>query len=54
MGENLPAPDPTAPQKGTLISVPLFHATGNHSAMGVATAMGMKVCWFFSSSAGSS
>ena len=27
-GETPPAPDPNAPQKGTLLSVPFFHATG--------------------------
>ncbi len=27
-GEPVPAPDPTAPQRGTLLSVPFFHATG--------------------------
>jgi long-chain acyl-CoA synthetase len=27
-GEQPPAPDPTAPQKGSLLSVPFFHATG--------------------------
>ena len=27
-GETPPTPDPTAPQRGTLLSVPFFHATG--------------------------
>ncbi|WP_421862443.1 class I adenylate-forming enzyme family protein [Parvibaculum sp.] len=32
-GEMPPAPDPTAPQRVTLLSVPLFHATGCHSIL---------------------
>ena len=32
-GETPPAPDPSAPQKGILISVPFFHATGCFAIM---------------------
>jgi long-chain acyl-CoA synthetase len=32
-GEIPPAPDPSAPQRGVLISVPLFHATGCFAVM---------------------
>ncbi|MDO8290108.1 MAG: class I adenylate-forming enzyme family protein [Parvibaculum sp.] len=32
-GEPLPQPDPNAPQRAMLISVPLFHATGCHSIL---------------------
>ncbi len=32
-GEKPPAPDPSAPQKGILISVPFFHATGCFAIM---------------------
>jgi len=32
-GEPLPEPDPEAPQRGMLLSVPLFHATGCHSIL---------------------
>ena len=32
-GEMPPAPDPDAPQRVTLLSVPLFHATGCHSIL---------------------
>ena len=32
-GEAPPGPDPAGPQKGTLLSVPFFHATGCHAVM---------------------
>ncbi|MGB5948787.1 MAG: class I adenylate-forming enzyme family protein [Parvibaculum sp.] len=32
-GETPPAPDPDAPQRSMLLSVPLFHATGCHSIL---------------------
>ena len=32
-GEPIPAPDPNAPQRSMLISVPFFHATGCHSIL---------------------
>lgn len=41
-GEDLPPPDPAA-RKALMLGVPLFHATGNHSSLGVCTAMGFKV-----------
>ncbi|KAL8277463.1 hypothetical protein RQP46_010185 [Phenoliferia psychrophenolica] len=43
-GELPPAPDPNAPQKSVMISVPLFHATGNHSSNALATFLGGKIC----------
>lgn len=36
-------PNPDEPQKGVLISVPLFHATGNHSLLQVYTLGGAKI-----------
>ncbi|KAK4057422.1 hypothetical protein OIO90_001491 [Microbotryomycetes sp. JL221] len=42
-GENIPAPDPNAPQKVMLLATPLFHAIGCHSSLGVMTAMGGKL-----------
>ena len=33
-GEPVPAPDPNAPQRSTLLSVPFFHATGCFAVMG--------------------
>ncbi|KAI9004443.1 AMP-dependent synthetase and ligase [Hyaloraphidium curvatum] len=42
-GEPIPAPDPTLPKKVNLLTVPLFHVTGSHSILGVATAAGNKM-----------
>ncbi|TPX37014.1 hypothetical protein SmJEL517_g01067 [Synchytrium microbalum] len=42
-GEPLPVPDPTLPQKCTLLSVPLFHATGCHSTLQAVTFGGSKL-----------
>lgn len=42
-GEMPEAPDPDAPQKGALISVPLFHATGCHSILVPTLASGGKL-----------
>lgn len=42
-GEKIPAPDPTLPKKVNLLTVPLFHVTGAHSVLGVATAAGNKL-----------
>ncbi|KAM0746229.1 AMP-dependent synthetase and ligase [Meredithblackwellia eburnea MCA 4105] len=42
-GELPPAPDPNAAQKAFMLTVPLFHATGNHSILAVSTFMGMKL-----------
>ena len=42
-GEAPPAPDPTAPQKSYLISVPFFHATGCFAVMIPFMMMGNKI-----------
>ncbi len=42
-GEMPPAPDPAAPQKSTLLSVPFFHATGSHAIMCPALFAGAKL-----------
>ncbi|HVJ54006.1 MAG TPA: class I adenylate-forming enzyme family protein [Aliidongia sp.] len=42
-GEPLPAPDPSAPQRGVLLSVPFFHATGSIAIMGPSLAGGAKI-----------
>ena len=42
-GEVPPAPDPDAPQRVTLLSVPLFHATGCHSILVGTYASGGKL-----------
>jgi len=42
-GESLPAPDPNEPQKGLLLSVPLFHVTGFTSMTMLAIAVGQKL-----------
>ena len=42
-GETPPAPDPAAPQKGTLLSVPFFHATGCHAVMSPSLFAGAKL-----------
>ncbi|MEW6091171.1 MAG: class I adenylate-forming enzyme family protein, partial [Pseudomonadota bacterium] len=42
-GEMPPAPDPNAPQRVTLLSVPLFHATGCHSILVGTYASGGKL-----------
>jgi long-chain acyl-CoA synthetase len=42
-GEMPPMPDPAAPQKATLLSVPFFHATGCFAVLGPALASGMKL-----------
>lgn len=42
-GEMPEPPDPDAPQKGALISVPLFHATGCHSILVPTLASGGKL-----------
>jgi long-chain acyl-CoA synthetase len=43
-GERPPAPDPAAPPKATLLSVPFFHATGCFAVLGPALASGTKLC----------
>ncbi len=42
-GEAPPQPDPAAPQKAILISIPFFHTTGCNAAMMVALAAGGKI-----------
>ncbi len=42
-GEMPPAPDPAAPQKSMLLSVPFFHATGSHAVMNPALFAGAKL-----------
>jgi acyl-CoA synthetase (AMP-forming)/AMP-acid ligase II len=42
-GEMPPAPDPDAPQKGTLLSVPFFHATGCHAILSPSLFSGAKL-----------
>ena len=42
-GEMPPAPDPAAPQKSTLLSVPFFHATGCHAVLSPALFAGAKL-----------
>ncbi len=42
-GETPPAPDPQAPQKGTLLSVPFFHATGCHAILSPSLFAGAKL-----------
>src|SRR5271169_4141182 len=42
-GEPVPSPDPNAPQKSSLMVVPLFHVTGCHAAMIPSLAMGAKI-----------
>ncbi|TFK43550.1 hypothetical protein BDQ12DRAFT_184901 [Crucibulum laeve] len=41
-GEDAPAP-PTGPQKGILLSVPLFHVTGSASLLMMASMVGLKI-----------
>ncbi len=43
-GEAPPQPDPNAPQKANLLSVPFFHATGCFAVLGPAVAAGTKLC----------
>ncbi|BGP18940.1 hypothetical protein JCM10213_001961 [Rhodosporidiobolus nylandii] len=42
-GEDLPPPDPNAPQKSVLLSVPFFHVIGCQSFLQLLTAMGGKL-----------
>jgi long-chain acyl-CoA synthetase len=42
-GETPPAPDPAAPQKATLLSVPFFHATGCHAILNPSLVAGAKL-----------
>ena len=42
-GEAVPAPDPNAPQRSSLLSVPFFHATGCFAVMGPSLFAGAKI-----------
>jgi long-chain acyl-CoA synthetase len=42
-GKPVPVPDPNAPQKCSLLVVPLFHATGCHAALVPSLAAGVKL-----------
>ncbi len=42
-GEMPPAPDPAGPQKGSLLSVPFFHATGCHAVLSPSLFAGAKL-----------
>ena len=42
-GEAPPQPDPAAPQKATLLSVPFFHATGCHAVLNPSLVSGTKL-----------
>ncbi len=42
-GETPPVPDPAAPQKATLLSVPFFHATGCHAVLSPSLFGGAKL-----------
>ena len=42
-GEPLPQPDPTAPQRCTLMSIPFFHTTGCHAVLCPTMANGAKL-----------
>jgi len=42
-GEPVPAPDPNAPQRSTLLSVPFFHATGCFAVMSPSLFAGAKI-----------
>ncbi|MGB8840162.1 MAG: class I adenylate-forming enzyme family protein [Aliidongia sp.] len=42
-GEPVPAPDPTAPQRAILLSIPFFHVTGCHAILSPSLAAGSKI-----------
>jgi long-chain acyl-CoA synthetase len=42
-GDPIPAADPSAPQKATLLSVPFFHATGCHAILNPSLVGGVKI-----------
>jgi steroid-24-oyl-CoA synthetase len=42
-GEQPPAPDPTAPQRCTLLAIPFFHVTGCHAILCPTIAAGAKI-----------
>jgi len=51
-GQPLPVPDPNAPQKASLLSVPLFHATGCHSTLLPISRAGAKLVLMYKWDAG--
>ena len=51
-GESLPAPDPNAPQRASLLSVPFFHVTGCHSTLLPASRAGSKLVLMYKWDAG--
>ena len=46
-GESVPAPDPDAPKKAFLLTVPLFHATGCHSILIPSLVAGNKLVMMY-------
>lgn len=42
-GEAIPTPDPAAPQRAGLVSIPFFHTTGCNAILLVAVALGQKL-----------
>jgi long-chain acyl-CoA synthetase len=42
-GEAPPTPDPTAPKKNVLLSIPFFHVTGSHAVLVPSVAQGVKI-----------
>ena len=46
-GETPPAPDPTAPQRSSLLSVPFFHATGCFAILNPSIFAGAKIVLMF-------
>src|SRR4051794_8197154 len=42
-GEPVPAPDPNAPQKSSLLSIPLFHTTGCQASLASSMSRGSKM-----------
>ena len=42
-GEPVPVPDPAAPQRASLLAIPLFHVTACHSTLGTAMLRGQKL-----------
>jgi long-chain acyl-CoA synthetase len=42
-GEPVPPPDPNAPQKATLLSIPFFHTTGCQASLASAMSRGTKI-----------
>ncbi len=51
-GDPLPTPDPSAPQRASLLSVPFFHVTGCHSTLLPASRAGSKLVLMYRWDAG--